>query len=972
MSAYHRAFISALALARRLRIVTENSAALPGARLFTGFGAALALASVGMLSTGVVSTSALAQGLLDAGGALQPGVRGGVTVQQELRQDPARQPSGQPSFGQPSSGQQVQNQQPPVQQGFTQQGPGQQGPVQQGLGQQSAPAAPNPVLQGRRVVIGAPPGGLPQRIRSFLPRDPAVDDGRAAPTVQSVQLRDGESLREPGVQLRRMPVNLHGYRMRGEIDANEWPVYLTESDVRGRLRFQVSYLTAISVMPEASVLTLFVNDVAVGLTNLQAPSGTRQAVFEIPPDVMRPGWNSVRLTADMRHRVDCSLGATYELWTQIDAANTGLLASGGNVRVLDGQDIASLSPDSFGAFPVRAVIPGRTTLESMDHVMKAVQGIALRARFLQPVVDVGPAAQGDAGMNLLVGLYKDIARQPGIEGLGAVTGPRVALLPAGAGRRPMLVVTGQSEQDLVQALAELTRPDEPRGTPSGLAALTNYRGFRVAGAGRIPLKDLSIPSVEFNGRLFRLAFDLVLPPDFYTSDYAKVRLRLDGGYVGGLGPEPQISISVNGRDAATTVLARRDGEVFRGNEIPFPLGRLKPGFNRVEILARVPSPADKTCDPIAAIGAPKRFLLLDTSELIIPTLARVADMPNLALLTSSAFPLTAGERPLVFLPSADKSSVGAAATLVAQMALAAGSVVDLDVTVTPPADSARSTLVVAPASAVSDATLAAVGLDAGVLKGAWANRQTPAPTDPAAMSSYVQLTRQRAALTRNLPGYCMMPKVTGAGVVAQPEPLLQDPGRPEGERPALDTTALPDRDVLAQWNENIYGRTSLLAQVRGLFNNIVSLGSGMATGARTLVEDAGGKQSRAIAVPSTTSLVMAEGVLPAGRNAALMVVTAPNGPDLYDATACLVDPTVWSVVGGQKTLLDASTGEVVKIAPRETSFMPTTVFSLVNARLVAASWLSHNPSVYVVWSLLVAILLGGVTTWLLRNIGRKH
>ncbi len=897
----------------------------------------LALAALAPLATDL-----RAQGLLDAAGALQSGAR---SIAPQEAAPPVVPQERQAAPGQPS----------------------QSPPEQAAPSQPGGAAAPSPMLQGRRMVFGAPPGGLPQRIRSFLPRGSATDDGRPTPNVQSAPGQDGEALREAGVELRRMPVNLHGYRLRGEIDATEWPVYLTDSDARSRLRFRVSYLTAISVMPEASVLTLLVNDVALGQTNLQAPSGTRYVVFDIPPDLMRPGWNSIRLTADMRHRVDCSLGATYELWTQIDAANTGLLVSGAPARVRDAQDIASLAPDSFGAFPVRAVIPGRTTIGSMDQIMKAVQGVALRARFLQPVVDMGPAAQGDAGMNLLVGVYKDIARQPGVEGLGAVTGPRVALLPAGAGRRPMLVVTGQTSQDLDAALESLARPEEARGSPSGLAALANYRGLRVSGAGRISLRQLNIPSVEFNGRLFRVGFDLVLPPDFYTSDYAKVRLRLDGGYVAGLGPEPQISISVNGRDAATTVLSRRDGEVFRSNEIPFPLGRLKPGFNRVEILARVPSPADKACDPVAAIGAPKRFLLLDTSELIIPTLARVADMPNLALYASAAFPLTLGERTQLFLPSPDRSAVGAAATLAAQMALAADRVVDLDVTVTPPADSTQSTLVVAPAGALSDATLAAVGVDAAALKSAWANRQNPAPADPAGLSAYAQLARQRTALTRNLPGYCMMPKVSDTGVVT---PRQETPGAEAG-KPGLDTTALPERDVLAQWNENIYGRTSLLAQVRGLFNNIVSLGSGMASGAKSLVQDASGKR-QTIQVPAPTSLMMAQSVLRGGQSAALTLVTAPNGADLFDATACLTDPLVWSQVNGQKTLLDAASGEVTTIAPRETYFMPTTVFSVVNARLVAASWLSHNPSVYVVSSLLVAIFLGGTTTWLLRNIGRKQ
>lgn len=145
----------------------------------------------------------------------------------------------------------------------------------------------------------------------------------------------------------------------------------------------------------------------------------------------------------------------------------------------------------------------------------------------------------------------------------------------------------------------------------------------------------------------------------------------------------------------------------------------------------------------------------------------------------------------------------------------------------------------------------------------------------------------------------------------------------------------------------------------------------MAGGALSLVGSRAAENIATVA-PAATSLLMAQEVLPGRHSTTLTVVTAPNGQELAEATACLVAPQVWSQVRDQKIFLDASAGEITAIPPRETTFMPTTVFSFVNARLVAASWLSHNPSIYVASSLLVAIFLGGATTWLLRNIGRKQ
>ena len=130
---------------------------------------------------------------------------------------------------------------------------------------------------------------------------------------------------EDATVLRHLTNNIQGFRLAGEIGTTEWPVYLTGAQARQKLHFQVGYLTAVSVMPESSFLTLMINDVVVGRINIRSTHAVRTASFDIPPSLMQPGFNSIRLTAEQRHRVDCSLQATYELWTQIDPAQTGIV-----------------------------------------------------------------------------------------------------------------------------------------------------------------------------------------------------------------------------------------------------------------------------------------------------------------------------------------------------------------------------------------------------------------------------------------------------------------------------------------------------------------------------------------------------------------------------------------------------------------------------------------------------------------------
>ncbi len=52
--------------------------------------------------------------------------------------------------------------------------------------------------------------------------------------------------------LRHLANNIQGYRLAGETGASEWPMYLTDKQARRRLQFQLGYLSAVSVMPEAS------------------------------------------------------------------------------------------------------------------------------------------------------------------------------------------------------------------------------------------------------------------------------------------------------------------------------------------------------------------------------------------------------------------------------------------------------------------------------------------------------------------------------------------------------------------------------------------------------------------------------------------------------------------------------------------------------------------------------------------------
>src|SRR5471030_2835718 len=131
----------------------------------------------------------------------------------------------------------------------------------------------------------------------------------------------------PAPPIWRMPGNAASMRMEGEDGSVVWPVYAPAASLSRLNRFQLVFQAAISVMPEASWLTLAINGKTMGRVPIAAPTAAKTLAFDVPAGALSPGWNEVQVSVVQRHRVDCSIAATYELWTQIDPARTGFVGA---------------------------------------------------------------------------------------------------------------------------------------------------------------------------------------------------------------------------------------------------------------------------------------------------------------------------------------------------------------------------------------------------------------------------------------------------------------------------------------------------------------------------------------------------------------------------------------------------------------------------------------------------------------------
>ncbi|MDP2354688.1 MAG: cellulose biosynthesis cyclic di-GMP-binding regulatory protein BcsB [Beijerinckiaceae bacterium] len=810
-------------------------------------------------------------------------------------------------------------------------------------------------------------GGAASRLPSAAP---GVQSGAGAATRTAVSLARPPANASAPYTLRHLTNNINGFRLAGEIAQTEWPMFLTEEQAQQRLSFRLGYLAAVSVMPEGSYLSLSVNDTVVGRTNIVGTRGVRTAVFNIPPGLMKAGFNAVRITAEQRHRVDCSLEATYELWTQIDPTQTGLVLPRTDPGVTSIADLPAIPIDNQGALPIRAITPDRAGMASVERTIEAAQMISLVGRFAQPVVDFGPMARGEYGINLAVGPIDELRGQ--LEGLSIpfVHSPMVVVVPAAEGRRTTVIVTGRTEEEATEALQQLRIAASSKGTPEGQRSAAAFPGYRLGGGQKVRLRDLGVASQEFSGRLFRAAFNLILPPDFYSADYGKAIIDLAGGYAPGLGVNSQVIVSVNGRHVMSTKLTKAAGDVFKQNPMHLPLGSMRPGLNRIEIEAHLPIDADRSCDTLAAIAGPKRFLLLDATEIELPQIARIARMPDLAVTATGAFPYFGSQnRPTLSVPTPTRESVSAAATIATHLAIAAGRPINFRLRGVAPAPGDGPALIVAPAPALDAELLGSVGLKNDEIYTAWREKiDNPSPPASAEMSRSEQMARHRLVLQKNFPASCHLPTPEGgfrraerlAGILAaqavgQTKPVVASPV-----------------DLYAQWDSELrsspgfFGRTLSYVEGAGSWALSKVAGARDAVTGQLAIAPAGPVLSRG------TPLVMAQSILGSNAEDVRTIVTAPDSVTLQQSVACLVDPRVWGQISGRIAMLDTADGRILPVPVEGATLIATQTFSVQNVRLIVAGWFSLNNKIYVILALLLAALLALTTRGYVSHVGRRN
>lgn len=713
-------------------------------------------------------------------------------------------------------------------------------------------------------------------------------------------------------EFRRYLIPYPSLSLTGEADERAWSIYLTPAQAAAGSRLTFAYQNAIVVAPEASVLSVFVNGKLVGEGPVQAAEERRHRSYAIPADLLRTGSNEIRFRVRQRHRTDCTIQSTYELWTEI-ASETAFISfeAGGAGALTTIEDIEAIGHDGAGRTHFNVVVPALEQPSRAAPLMRLAQGLALLGHmptqtiaFRQDMPELGEAGE----LTVLAGTVSELAPLLGSLPTEATTGPLASFLRTDRDQTPVLVVTGPdwtAVEKSIDVIAKAT--DRPAGVARDVIDTERWRLPEtplVASGKRLAFSELGIDTREFSGRRLKTAFTVAVPADFYADAYGEARIFLDAAYTDAVRPGSRIDVYVNGSIASTVPLGSSRGTILDHLPISVTLRHFHPGANLIEMEAVLLTEADTVCAPGSPASSDARFALFDTSEFEMPDFARIARRPDLAATAGTAYPYIGNARPVAFyLDRADADTLSTAGTLLARLAVAGG---------------------------------------------------RPLPVD--------MITSPLAAGDREAVFIGAMPQL--------PRPVLTQAGIETGSQVswgrASDLASGGHTKVaLQQWQTRLKGGGTWQSTILG-FEEWIKERFDISLSSLRLIPRA----EPAFAPPDSATLLLAQAANPSG-DATWTVVTAPSPKLLREGVSAIVDVSRWGGIAGHVAIYEPATDKVTAIPATHLDFVETRAPSLWNYRLIAANWLSTNILFYAMLLASLAVLLGLATAGLLAKLGRR-
>ncbi|WP_299815927.1 cellulose biosynthesis cyclic di-GMP-binding regulatory protein BcsB [uncultured Roseibium sp.] len=508
--------------------------------------------------------------------------------------------------------------------------------------------------------------------------------------------------------IRRLSATTDQLRLEGEMAERTMAIYAPRDEVLKYRKLQVDYLTAVSAAPESSNLAVFVNGQVIGAIELKAGEQNTLRSFDLPPGLLVEGFNEIRFLAQHRHRVDCTIPATYELWTALNPANTGLVfdpGPGSQPQVLSDLDILrSIPTNENGATNIQLVQIGSTAIGNIDRALAVAQSIAVFGKYLNPDVRIQGRPGTGAGLDIILGTRSELSQAGYVIGSSRSDIPGLALVRTPVTGRIALIISADNRLALdqtIETLASRLAALPVTGSRAGVAAFANKFGRKVDTGRAITLSQLGVTSKRFDGRLLHQDFSLNLPNDFFVGDYGKATLGLNVDALGDLSKANKLQVFANGAALASADLTRTG--ISSRNPLNIPLGGFSPGYNEVRIEVSALTDGDAVCNVAEQVSGDRLYLSAENSAIEFDTFARMRVTPNVAVKNLLASAPSDTRPTLVQVPADDPASLETAVQLVVASAALNQEVRPVSLVLSSAPVGTRPGLIVAPVDRLSGA-----------------------------------------------------------------------------------------------------------------------------------------------------------------------------------------------------------------------------------------------------------------------------
>ncbi|MDQ0454922.1 cellulose biosynthesis cyclic di-GMP-binding regulatory protein BcsB [Rhizobium paknamense] len=733
--------------------------------------------------------------------------------------------------------------------------------------------------------------------------------GKAAPQPQQQPVATQAAPAQPG-RTQRYVIPAAELNLTGEYDRQSWSVYLTQEEAASPSHFVLSYQNAVLVAPEASKLTVLVNNRPIGESQIRSSAKFETLRFDIPAGLLRPGGNSLTFAVSQRHRTDCDIPATYELWTKIAAQGTYLDFSGAPGSRINAPDVLrAIGVDAKGETRFSFFVPSLGQPGTSRPLLTLAEGLSVLGAMPNTRMEFSRDQLPDATPGTLVvavGTPEELA--PALPSLPAAT-----RLSAGAAYindpktgRPILVLSGPTWAAIASAADALVstyrRPDTNSRDVMSTARWSEPDAPLLTGPRSLRFSELGVESAEFSGSRYRTGFNVAVPADFYANAYGEAEILLDAAYTADVGPGSHIDIYVNDRIATTVPITSTRGGLFTRFPVRVTLRHFKPGLNHVTLEANLLNRPGAACLPGNAAKAAPRFALFDTSQFVMPEFARIGRSPNLAATAGTGWPYADLSEPLaLFLDRTDSDTLAAAATFLGRLAMAAGEPLRFELVNAPQAIGERDAIFIGSIGQMPARVLTRVGI-AAESASSWKGSST----ESRGSEEQVNLDDWRS-------------KVSGG--------LIQ--------------SRLRALEAWMQRNFDISGSA---------FHFLPGSRPEFTPGA-------------------LESFLIAQGPSPEGSRH-WTVISAPDASDLNRGMQAMASLKDWEELSGAIVTYSARTGAIETRPGLPERLEKPMNATLTNYRLIAANWLSSNILFYAFGLVLLAMLFGAFMAFLLRRLGR--